>query len=188
MSSRWRCCARLRSPTVAGGNGPEGIAVVPNQGPTASFSASAAAAGSASAFDGSASSDPDGTVARHDWNFGDGTTLANAGAKLAHTYTTPGTYTVTLTVTDDAGCSTSIVFTGQTAYCNGSAAATTTRSITVPPPTVTVPPPTVTVSRSKISNLRVSPHKLSIAGARSTASASSRQRTTRPGTTCRRSR
>ena len=94
------------TPTVAGGNGPEGIAVVPDQGPTASFSASAAAAGSASAFDGSASSDPDGTVARYDWNFGDGTTLANGGAKPTHTYTIPGTYTVALTVTDDAGCST----------------------------------------------------------------------------------
>ena len=152
------------APTVAGGNEPEGIAVVPDQGPTAAFSASAGAAGSTSTFDGSASSDRDGTVARYDWNFGDGTTLANGGAKPTHAYTTPGTYTVTLTVTDDAGCSTSIVFTGQTAYCNGSAAATTTRSITVSPPTVTVPPPTVTASPSKISDLRVSPHTLSIAG------------------------
>jgi hypothetical protein len=67
-------------------------------------------------------------------------------------------------VTDDAGCSTSIVFTGQTAYCNGSAAATTTRSITVPPPTVTVPPLPITVPPPTISKLRVSPHKLSVAG------------------------
>jgi len=43
----------------------------PAQGPAAAFSAVAASAGSASRFNGSASSDPDGTVARYDWSFGD---------------------------------------------------------------------------------------------------------------------
>jgi PKD repeat protein len=53
------------------------------------------------AFDGSASSDPDGTVVSYDWTFGDGGT--SSGAKPTHAYTTVGTYTVTLTVTDDTG-------------------------------------------------------------------------------------
>jgi len=33
------------------------------------------------------------------WDFGDGTTLANGGTSPSHTYTTPGNYTVKLTVT-----------------------------------------------------------------------------------------
>ena len=53
------------------------------------------------AFDGSASSDPDGTVVSHDWTFGDGGTAS--GAKPTHAYATAGTYTVELTVTDDTG-------------------------------------------------------------------------------------
>jgi len=53
------------------------------------------------AFDGSASSDPDGTVVSYDWAFGDGATAS--GAKPTHAYTTAGTYTVALTVTDDTG-------------------------------------------------------------------------------------
>jgi len=53
------------------------------------------------AFDGSASSDPDGTVVSYDWSFGDGGTAS--GARPTHAYTTAGTYTVALTVTDDTG-------------------------------------------------------------------------------------
>ncbi|WP_246455604.1 PKD domain-containing protein [Sulfitobacter aestuariivivens] len=52
-------------------------------------------------LDGSASYDVDGTVSTYAWNMGDGTVLD--GAKVAHEYTEPGTYTVTLTVTDDSG-------------------------------------------------------------------------------------
>jgi C1A family cysteine protease len=52
-------------------------------------------------FDGSASQDPDGTVASYAWNFGDGTT--GAGAICGHTYNQAGTFTATLTVTDNAG-------------------------------------------------------------------------------------
>ena len=52
-------------------------------------------------FDGSASADPDGSIASYDWNFGDGNT--GAGVSPTHTYAAPGNYTVSLTVTDDAG-------------------------------------------------------------------------------------
>ena len=52
-------------------------------------------------FDGSASYDPDGVIASYGWAFGDGTTAT--GATRYHRYTTPGTYSATLTVTDDDG-------------------------------------------------------------------------------------
>jgi PKD repeat protein len=52
-------------------------------------------------FDGSASYDSDGTIASYAWNFGDGT--VGAGAICAHTYNQAGTFTATLTVTDNVG-------------------------------------------------------------------------------------
>jgi PKD repeat protein len=52
-------------------------------------------------FDGSGSTDPDGTVAAYDWDFGDGN--GTSGATPVHTYAAAGSYTVTLTVTDDTG-------------------------------------------------------------------------------------
>jgi PKD repeat protein len=52
-------------------------------------------------FDGTGSSDPDGTIVAYDWDFGDGNT--GSGATATHTYTEDGTYNVTLTVTDDLG-------------------------------------------------------------------------------------
>ncbi|WP_371496472.1 collagenase [Kitasatospora sp. NBC_00374] len=47
------------------------------------------------------STDPDGTIAARSWNFGDGTT--STAANPSKTYTAAGSYTVTLTVTDDKG-------------------------------------------------------------------------------------
>lgn len=52
-------------------------------------------------FDGSGSSDPDGTIASYAWNFGNGST--GSGVNAGTTYTNPGSYTVTLTVTDNGG-------------------------------------------------------------------------------------
>ncbi|TMK41825.1 MAG: PKD domain-containing protein [Actinobacteria bacterium] len=52
-------------------------------------------------FDGSSSSDSDGKIVAYAWNFGDGGTANTAAPQ--HAYARAGTYTVTLTVTDDAG-------------------------------------------------------------------------------------
>ena len=52
-------------------------------------------------FVGSDSFDPDGTVDTYAWTFGDGNTSTEANP--THTYTTGGTYTVELTVTDQDG-------------------------------------------------------------------------------------
>jgi PKD repeat protein len=74
-----------------------------NQVPTASFVASPTVGNAplAVAFDGSASFDPDGTIASYSWNFGDGAT-ANSIA-VSHVYSAPGSYTARLTVTDNLG-------------------------------------------------------------------------------------
>jgi len=52
-------------------------------------------------FNGSGSYDPDGTIVSWDWDFGDGNT--SSGETTDHHYAENGTYTVTLTVTDDYG-------------------------------------------------------------------------------------
>ena len=53
-------------------------------------------------FDGSTSSDPDGTVSDWAWDFADGT-ARGSGATVRHTFTADGTYAVKLTVTDAQG-------------------------------------------------------------------------------------
>ena len=58
-------------------------------------------AGSAIAFSSSGSFDPDGSIAAYLWSFGDGAT--SNGANPAHAYASAGTFTATLTVTDDDG-------------------------------------------------------------------------------------
>lgn len=90
-----------------------------NQAPIASFTT--ASAGLVLQADGSASSDPDGTIASYAWSFGDGSTAS--GPTASHTYAAGGTYTVALTVTDDDG-----------------ATATRTEQVVVIAPTANQPP------------------------------------------------
>src|SRR2546427_11377043 len=78
---------------------------------------STAITGQTVTFDGSGSTDPDGTITNFAWSFGDST--SGTGAIVTHTYTTVNTFTVTLTVTDNSGKTNS-----------------TTHAITVTSPTV----------------------------------------------------
>jgi len=57
--------------------------------------------GDETAFDASASSDRDGTIAAYRWDFGDGGVAE--GRSVLHTYHQPGDYPVRLTVTDSEG-------------------------------------------------------------------------------------
>lgn len=72
--------------------------------PTAAFTANGTEL--AWSFDGSASTAPSGrTITGYAWNFGDGAT--GTGAQATHTYTSGGTKSVTLTVTDSLGITSS---------------------------------------------------------------------------------
>lgn len=56
-------------------------------------------------FDATESSDSDGTISSYSWTFGDGN--SDSGNTTAHSYTTDGSFNVTLTVTDDDGATSS---------------------------------------------------------------------------------
>jgi len=52
-------------------------------------------------FDASSSQDPDGRITNYAWDFGDSVT--GSGVSPIHAYSTDGTFTITLTVTDNLG-------------------------------------------------------------------------------------
>lgn len=74
----------------------------PNLPPVASIAPiQTAILGESLIFNGSASADPDGTIAGYAWIFGDGGVASGTAAN--HTYVSAGTFQVTLTVTDNDG-------------------------------------------------------------------------------------
>lgn len=102
-----------------------------NQPPIVSFTATPdhGFTGNPISFDASTSRDPDGSITSYAWTFGDKTTNAT-GVHTTHTYTTTGTYSVRLTITDNQGLTN-----------------TTTKTITIstanqPPTTPTITGPT----------------------------------------------
>ena len=101
-------------PTVASPGLP---AIVPDQGPSAAFTATQS--GASVSFNASGSTDPDGSVASYSWSFGDGTSVTTSAPTITHTYARGASYPATLTVTDNEGCSTTVIFTGHTVSCHG---------------------------------------------------------------------
>jgi PKD repeat protein len=79
------------------------VVAPPNQLPVAAaaVSSTAGVAPLTANFSSAGSYDPDGSISSYLWNFGNGTTSASANP--SSTYTAPGNYTVTLTVTDNRG-------------------------------------------------------------------------------------
>jgi DNA-binding beta-propeller fold protein YncE len=143
-------CSPASNCQTGSGPGNFSIAVGPDRGPTAGFSTSAAPAGSASNFNAAASTSPDYPIGSYLWSFGDGTSQTASGPTVQHAYAKPGMYTATLLVVDQVGCAQRYVSTGQTASCDGTAKAISTQTIVISPPAVTA--------------LKISPHKLSLAG------------------------
>jgi len=81
----------------------------PNQPPTATITSPSTdvtvSAGDSVFFEGTGS-DPDGTVTAYSWSFPGGNPDSSSVASPGHVmYSTPGTYTASLTVTDDGGLS-----------------------------------------------------------------------------------
>lgn len=80
------------------------VTTVANTKPVAAFTASVDKL--SVAFDGSGSTDDDGTITSYAWDFGDGST--STAQKPSHTFGSAGDQTVKLTVTDNDGASDSI--------------------------------------------------------------------------------
>ena len=95
--------AKLAAVSWAASFWPNG-APPPNQAPVASFTSSCTQL--ACTFNAGGSSDSDGAVVAYAWTFGaDG---SGTGAQAGHTFSTAGTYNVTLQVTDDDGATGSV--------------------------------------------------------------------------------
>jgi hypothetical protein len=120
------------------------LAFAPEQAPIAALSASEDA-GSVT-FDASGSHAVNGTIARYDWNFGDGTALADAGPTASHLYPSPGDYTATVTVTDSTGCSVTGTFDGAKSVCAGSTAAAAGKTVRLTATTAIAAPATTAAS------------------------------------------
>ena len=100
--------ARSANLSLGASNAPEtptvelsGTGVGPS--PAFTISPNPGATGALVSFDGADSSDTDGSIESYAWSFGDGT--SGEGVAPTHTYTEPGTYTVTMTVTGSGGLS-----------------------------------------------------------------------------------
>jgi len=80
-----------------------------NRAPVASFTESATTVLTRESitFNASLSYDPDGTIVSFTWNFGDGNITTVTSSIITHSYADNGTYTVTLTVTDNDGATNS---------------------------------------------------------------------------------
>jgi YVTN family beta-propeller protein len=164
--------APVAPPIAVGGLAFE-IAITPAQAPTAAFSVQAGAPGASTTFNASASVDPHGSIAAYRWDFGDGSSETSSSPIAVHDYAAPGTYSTRLTLTDGEGCSTALVFTGQTASCNGSAQASVVEPVTVIAPPSGAPP-MLSPTAPLISSLRARSRCVSharLAGAPSSGSA-----------------
>lgn len=138
------------------GNVPFGIAVTPDQAPLAAFKASQGGVGSATIFDATTSTTPQGKIVSYSWDFGDGHNTVSDKPCVSHVYASEGPFIATLKVTNSANTSEKQIFTGQTVSNNGSESAITTRMIVLQPrPPATPTQFTAQVTKKKLFNRTV---------------------------------
>jgi 6-phosphogluconolactonase (cycloisomerase 2 family) len=109
---------------------PERIVFQPQPAPVARFDFVAGVTGQPTRFDATGSTG----AARFEWDFGDGTKLADGGPTPTHAYAQAGSFTVTLKTFDRNGCSSGHVYNGQSTVCPGGAATATARTIEIAAP------------------------------------------------------
>ena len=97
-------------------------------------------------FNGSGSSDSDGSIVEYQWNFGDSIVSTESGSSVTHIYSAAGTFTMSLVVKDDDGAS--------------SSAATTTVVISEPPQVSSVNTEPITNATSVVGYTEVSVDQL----------------------------
>jgi YVTN family beta-propeller protein len=119
---------KVGTPLFLPGSGGK-LAISPDQPPVAAFNPPEALAGVPVTFSAAPSTDPDSSIATYQWFTGD--SASARGISFTHTFLNPGTYSTVLSLTDDEGCGGSLVFTGRTAYCNGSGVASVTQPVMV---------------------------------------------------------
>jgi hypothetical protein len=119
-------------------------------------------AGTPIAFDGAASSDPDGDTLTFSWNFGDGSTAA--GSAPSHVYAEAGSFVVTLTVTDGHGGESA----RSTTAAIGTAGDRSPPSVTLLGPREVLPGDQVTLTAQAIDNVKVATVTFEIDGANPT--------------------
>lgn len=94
--------------TIVVGTNPRAVAITPDQAPAARFTATTANLNVT--FDASSSTSPVGSIASYFWNFGDGQVLTTTTPIVSHTYSSSGSFVVTLQVVNTAGTSTQQVY------------------------------------------------------------------------------
>ncbi|MFZ0667607.1 MAG: PKD domain-containing protein [Acidimicrobiales bacterium] len=120
------------TPVVIGSN-PAGLAITPDQAPAATLYTSPAPAGSVTTFNATGSQAVSSPIASYAWKFGDGSALKKTSVPvITHVYAKAGNYKVQLTETDEAGTSTTVVFTGQTVSLDGGPQASTSSEVSIP--------------------------------------------------------
>jgi large repetitive protein len=117
--------------TITGPFTADQIAIAPDQAPVAKLKVTPAAHGDPTTFDASHSTVAYGAIASYAWDFGDGVAQTTTTPTVTHDYTAPGRYTARVTLTDTAGTSTAVVFTGKSVLRNGGPSATTTTTVRV---------------------------------------------------------
>ena len=103
-ADRFQCYAQPGYDGVSGVGTPKGLTVFKALNPTARIAFSGSIThGISKSFSGAGSTDPfpGGSITSFAWNWGDGHT--STGASASHTYSSKGSKTITLTVTDNYG-------------------------------------------------------------------------------------